>query len=207
MVAPLMLGPEVRRCHLDGSGFITAVGVHRDVTGTARSRTLAIAKAIGGLRQGAIELTPEQEAVLDLAVEQALAPALRRVSESFVQVMLECGVPLEAIITELVLSGEVERTYRLVRLEGGAAQMLYHSPTSQYGQLSRADRYGHLDIGSTMREVVADIASGRFADEWDAERDAGYPRLEALRAKAMAPEILAFEADLRSKLGERARAS
>ena len=204
MVAPRMLGPEVRRCFLEGIGFITAVGVHRDVTGTARARVLAVAKAIGGLRQGAIELTPKQEAVLDLAVEQALAPALRRVSESFVQVMLEQGVPIEAIVTELVLSGEVERTYRLVRLEGGAAQMAYHSPTSQYGQLSRAGRYGHLDIAATMRELVDDIASGRFADEWDAERDAGYPHLEALRATAMAPEILAFEAELRTKLGERA---
>ncbi|HXQ44898.1 MAG TPA: NAD(P)-binding domain-containing protein [Acidimicrobiales bacterium] len=202
MVAPRMLGPEVRRCYLEGVGFITAVGVHRDATGTARQRVLAVAKAIGGLRQGAIEITPEQEAVLDLAVEQALAPALRRVSESFVQVMLERGVPIEAIVTELVLSGEVERTYRLVRLEGGAAQMAYHSPTSQYGQMSRAGRYAHLDLVSTMRELVDDIASGRFADEWDAERDAGYPHFEALRAKAMAPEILAFEADLRSKLGE-----
>jgi ketol-acid reductoisomerase len=202
MVAPRMLGPEVRRCYLEGIGFITAVGVHRDVTGTARRRVLAVAKAIGGLRQGAIELTAVQESILDLAVEQALAPALRQVSESFVQVMMERGVPIEAIVTELVLSGEVERTYRLVRLEGGAAQMAYHSPTSQYGQMSRAGRYGHLDLISTMRELVDDIASGRFADEWDAERDAGYPQLEALRAKAMAPEILAFEADLRSKLGE-----
>jgi ketol-acid reductoisomerase len=204
MVAPRMLGPEVRRCYLEGIGFITAVGVHRDVTGTARARVLGVARAIGGLRQGAIELTPEQEAVLDLAVEQALAPALRRVSESFVKVMIERGVPIEAIITELVLSGEVERTYRLVRLEGGAAQMVYHSPTSQYGQLSRAGRYDHLDVAATMREVIDDISSGRFADEWDAERDAGYPHLEDLRAKAMAPEILAFEAELRSKLGERA---
>jgi len=199
-----MLGPEVRRCYIEGTGFITAVGVQRDVTGTARARVLAVAKAIGGLRQGALELTPMQEAVLDLAVEQALAPALRRVSESFVQVMLEYGLPLEAIVTELVLSGEVERTYRLVRLEGGAAQMDYHSPTSQYGQMSRAGRYDQFDIAATMRELTDDIASGRFADEWDAERDAGYPRLEALRAKAMAPEILAFEADLRSRLGERA---
>ncbi len=204
MVAPRMLGPEVRRCFLEGVGFITAVGVHRDVTGTARSRVLAVAKAIGGLRQGAIELTAGQEAVLDLAVEQALAPALRRVSESFVQVMLEQGIPIEAIVTELVLSGEVERTYRLVRLEGGAAQMAYHSPTSQYGQMSRAGRYQHLDVAATMRELVNDIASGRFADEWDAERDAGYPKLDALRAAAMAPEILAFEEDLRTRLGERA---
>jgi ketol-acid reductoisomerase len=202
MVAPRMLGPEVRRCYLEGVGFITAIGVHHDATGTARARVLAVAKAIGGLRQGAIEMSAEQEAILDLAVEQALSPALRRVSESFVQVMLERGIPIEAIVTELVLSGEVERTYRLVRLEGGAAQMAYHSPTSQYGQLSRAGRYGHLDLVSTMRELVDDIASGRFADEWDAERDAGYPHFEALRTKAMAPEILAFEADLRSKLGE-----
>ena len=94
MVAPRMLGPEVRRCFLEGVGFITAVGVHRDLTGTARARVLAVASAIGGLRQGAIELTPEQEAVLDLGVEQALSPALRQVSESFVRVMLEHGVPI-----------------------------------------------------------------------------------------------------------------
>src|SRR4051812_34489140 len=101
MVAPRMLGPEVRRCYEEGIGFITAFGVHHDATGHAHERTLAIAKAIGGLRQGAIEMTPKQEAVLDLAVEQALSPALRRVSESFVQVMLEQGIPLEAIVTEL----------------------------------------------------------------------------------------------------------
>jgi ketol-acid reductoisomerase len=204
MVAPRMLGPEVRRCYVEAVGFITAFGVHRDATGTGRARALALAKAIGGLRQGAIELTPMQEALLDLAVEQALSPALRRVNEAFITVMLEHGIPLEAILTELFLSGEFERTYRLVRLEGGAAQTLHHSPTSQYGQLSRIGRFDHLDVAQTMRELVADIASGRFADEWDGERAAGYPVLDALRAKALAPEILAFEEDLRTKLGERA---
>jgi ketol-acid reductoisomerase len=204
MVAPRMLGPEVRRCYEEGVGFITAVGVQRDETGTARARTLAVARAIGGLRQGGLQLTPMQEAVLDLAVEQAFSPAMRRVSESFVGVMLEQGIPIEAILTELFLSGEVERTYRLVRLEGGAAQTLHHSPTSQYGQLSRVGRYDHLDVSATMRELVDDITSGRFADEWDAEREAGYPRLEELRGRALAPEILEFEEDLRTKLGERA---
>jgi ketol-acid reductoisomerase len=204
MVAPRMLGPEVRRCYEEGVGFITAVGVQQDATGTARARTLAVASAIGGLRQGAIELTPMQEAVLDLAVEQALSPLLRRVNESFITVMMEEGIPIEAILTELFLSGEVERTYRLVRLEGGAAQTLHHSPTSQYGQLSRVGRYDHLDVAATMRDLIGDITSGRFADEWDAERDAGYPKLTELRDKALAPEILAFEEDLRTKLGERA---
>ncbi|MGZ6968322.1 MAG: ketol-acid reductoisomerase, partial [Acidimicrobiia bacterium] len=175
MVAPRMLGPEVRLCYEEGIGFITAVGVHRDATGQALARTLAVAKAIGGLRQGAIELTPMQEAVLDLAVEQALAPALTLVNGTFVQVMLEHGIPLEAVITELVLSGEVERTMRLVRESGYAAQFEFHSPTSQYGQLIRRDEYDGTEIGATMRRLVDDIASGRFADEWDGERDAGYP--------------------------------
>jgi len=201
MVAPRMLGPEVRRCFEEGVGFITAVGVHQDRTGSAQARTLAVAKGIGGLRQGAIELTARQEAVLDLAVEQVLSPALTHVSNNFVAVMLEQGIPLEAVVTELVLSGEVERTYRLLREEGFARQMAYHSPTSQYGQLSRRGRYDHLDVGATMRELVDDITSGRFADEWDAEQETGHARLQELLAANAGPEVAQFEADLRTQLG------
>src|ERR687891_104762 len=157
---------------------------------------------IGGLRQGALSLTPHQEAVLDLAVEQALSPALRRVSRSFVEVMLAHDIPLEAILTELFLSGEVERSYRLVRLEGYAVQMEHHSPTSQYGQLSRAERFDHLDVASTMRDIVDNIANGAFADEWEAEHEAGHPTLQRLKAAAVGPDVIAFERDLRARLGE-----
>lgn len=202
LVAPRMLGPEVRRCYEEGVGFITAFGVHADTTGRARERVLAVAKAIGGLRQGAIELTPTQEAVLDLGVEQALSPALRRVTQSFVEVMLEHGIPLEAILTELFLSGEVERTYRLLRTEGYAAQMEHHSPVSQYGQLSREHEFDHLDVPARMRAIVDGISSGRFADEWDAERDDGFSNFERLKQAAVGPEIIEWERELRRQLGE-----
>lgn len=200
-VAPRMLGPEVRRCYEEGGGFITAVGVHHDASGAARDRVLAIALAIGGLKQGGIELTAKQEAVLDLAVEQALSPALTAVNTAFVQTMAERGIPIEAIITELVLSGEVERTYRLLREVGYAVQSEFHSPTSQYGQLTRRGRYDHLDFLTVMRALVDDIDSGRFADEWDAERDAGYPTLTELKEQYAGPAIRDFEADLRGRLG------
>jgi ketol-acid reductoisomerase len=201
MVAPRMLGPEVRRCYEEGIGFITAVGVDRDVTGRARDRVLAVARGIGGLRQGGIELTPMQEAVLDLGVEQVLSPALTAANGAFVQVMVEHGIPIEAIVTELVLSGEVERTYRLLREVGYAVQSEFHSPTSQYGQLTRRGRYDHLDMLPTMRELADDIETGRFADEWDAERDAGYPKLSALKARHAGPAVREYEADLRTRLG------
>jgi ketol-acid reductoisomerase len=205
MVAPRMLGPEVRECYVEGVGFITALGISKDNTGTALARTLAIGCAVGGLRQGAIEMTPRQEAVLDLAMEQLYAPAVSRVSTSFVALMAEAGIPLEAIMTELMLSGEIERNYRLLRLEGYVRQMRYHSPTSQYGQMSRAGRYDGVDVAAAMREVLSDIESGKFADEWDAERDAGYPNLQRLRAEKLSPEVAAFEQDLRARLGEHAR--
>jgi ketol-acid reductoisomerase len=201
MIAPRMLGPEVRRCYEEGAGFITAVGVQRDATGRALARTLAVARAIGGLRQGAIALTPHQEAVLDLAVEQVLSPALAHVNGAFVRVMLEQGIPLEAILTELFLSGEVERTYGLLRREGFAAQLEHHSPASQYGQLSRRGVYDTLDFAPLMRQLADDIASGRFADEWDAESRAGHPRLAALKEQHAGAAIRALEADLRRRLG------
>ena len=207
MVAPRMLGPEVRQCYVDGVGFISALGIHKDTTGTALDRTLAVARAVGGLRQGAIEMTPRQEAVLDLAVEQLLAPAMAQVSMSFVEVMSGAGIPLEAIMAELMLSGEIERSYRLLRLEGYAGQMRYHSPASQYGQMSRADHYDGLEVAAVMREVLSQIESGKFADEWDGERDAGYPNLERLRAERLGPEVVAFENELRARLGERAKPS
>jgi ketol-acid reductoisomerase len=201
MVAPRMLGPEVRRCYEEGVGFISAVGVQRDASGRALARTLAVAKGIGGLRQGALALTPRQEAVLDLAVEQVLSPALTHVNQSFVATLLQQGIPLEAILTELVLSGEVERSYRLLREVGYTGQFGFHSPTSQYGQLSRRGAYEHLDLATTMRRLTDDITSGRFADEWDAESRAGHPRLTKLRDQFAGPAVAALEQDLRRRLG------
>ncbi len=201
MIAPRMLGPEVRRCYEEGVGFITAVGVQRDSTGQGLARTLAVARAIGGLTQGALALTPKQEAVLDLAVEQVLSPALTHVNAAFVRAMLGEGIPLEAIMTELYLSGEVERTYGLLRKEGFTGQLGYHSPASQYGQLSRRGRYDALDLDPVMKELVEHITSGAFADEWDAEGRAGYPTLEALRQAHAGPGIAALEASLRARLG------
>jgi ketol-acid reductoisomerase len=175
--------------------------VHHDATGRALGRVLAVARAIGGLKQGAIELTPKQEAVLDLGVEQVLSPALTAVNNAFVQTMLENGIPLEAIVTELVLSGEVERTYRLLREVGYAVQSEFHSPTSQYGQLTRRGRYDHLDFLTTMRSTTEEIENGRFADEWDAERESGYATLNQLKEQHAGAAVREFEAELRRRLG------
>jgi ketol-acid reductoisomerase len=100
-----------------------------------------------------------------------------------------------------VFSGEVERTYGLLRKEGFAAQMEHHSPASQYGQLSRRGSYDALDFVPIMQSIVREIADGRFADEWDAESRDGYARLAELKEQHAGPAVRALEEQIRSRLG------
>ena len=100
-----------------------------------------------------------------------------------------------------LLSGEVERNYRLLREIGFVEQLELHSPTSQYGQLSRRGEYDSLDFMTIMKRLTDDIESGRFADEWDAEAEGGFAKLEALREQHAGPGIEAFEQSVRDRLG------
>lgn len=199
MVAPRMLGVGVRETFVGGTGFVAFVGVQRDATGRAWDVCLALARGIGATRRGALEMTCEQEAIIDLFMEQGIAPALGAVWGQAALALLEAGIPLEAILVEFYLSGEVERTYRALREIGYARQMSLHSQTSQYGTLSRADRFADLDVGARMRAVIGEIRGGSFAKEWAAERAAGYPRLAELRKTDARQALTAYEDEVRAK--------
>jgi ketol-acid reductoisomerase len=181
MVAPRMLGVGVRETYVSGEGFVAFAGVEVDATGSAWPRTLAVARGLGATRRGSLELTFHQEAVIDLFMEQAIAPALGQVWQAGAMALLEDGLPIEAVLVEFVLSGEVERTYRALREIGYAKQAELHSQTSQYGTLSRRDKFADLDVLSRMRDVVREIGGGDFAKEWAEERAAGYPKFKALK--------------------------
>ncbi len=181
MVAPRMIGVGVRESYEDGTGFIAFLGVEQDATGNAWPIALALGRAVGATRRGSVEMTFAQEALIDLFVEQGIAPALQKVWRDAAMVMLEHGIPLEAVLAEFYLSGEIERTYRAMREIGPSKQWELHSPTSQYGTMSRVDRFEGLDTAGRMRRAAEEITSGAFAKEWAEERKAGYPRFNALK--------------------------
>ena len=199
LVAPRMIGVGVRDSYLDGSGFIAFVGVDRDVTGNAWPAALAIARGLGATRRGSVEMTSRQEALIDLFVEQGIGPALQKVWRDAALVLLEQGIPLEAVLAEFYLSGEIERTYRAMREVGPMRQWQYHSQTSQYGTMSRAERFADLDTATRMRVSMEEISSGAFAREWAAERAAGYPRMKALREAEGGDALMDFEDGVRKQ--------
>lgn len=198
MVAPRMLGVGVRETFESGEGYIAFAGVETDATGEAWPVCLAIGRGIGATRRGCLEMAFHQEAVIDLFMEQGIAPALARVWGDGAAALLEAGLPIEAILVEFVLSGEVERTYRALREIGYARQAKLHSQTSQYGTLSRAERFADLDVASRMRETVREISSGEFATEWAAEREAGYPKLKALEESGAFGAIAGLQDQVRA---------
>jgi ketol-acid reductoisomerase len=52
-----------------------------------------------------------------------------------------------------------------------------------------------------MRSTAQEIDNGRFADEWDAERESGYATLNQLKEQHAGAAVREFEADLRRRLG------
>jgi len=184
LIAPRMIGIGVRETFVAGSGFPSFVGVHHDATGNAKARMLAIAKGIGSTRAGCIEMSMHDEATLDLFTEQAFGPAFGRVLMTAIELLIEAGYPPEAVLLELYLSGEFAYSFEKMRQVGMMRQMDFHSRTSQYGTVTRSARFMHLaePIKQKMSEVLEEIRSGSFADEWSNQQPTAAALFEKIRA-------------------------
>ena len=182
-IAPRMIGAGVRDGYVSGEGFASFVGVHQDATGRAKERMLGLAHALGSTRGGCLEMTMKQEATLDLFTEQAFGPAFGSVYQSCVEVLVEAGYPPEAVMMELMLSGEMAYSLLKIREIGSLAQHELHSHTSQYGTLSRSQRYNDAKplLREQMKATVEEIESGAFAKEWSTGREDKISMLEKIR--------------------------
>lgn len=139
LVAPKMIGPAVRSLFLKGIGFPSLVAVDRDDTGRAWDVTLAVARAIGSLRSGAWQTTFEEETITDLFGEQVGgSAAIVGLLRSF-EILVAAGFDPDVVELELLGSGELVEVVRTQVRQGIIESLRHHSPTSQFGQLHRAE--------------------------------------------------------------------
>ena len=189
LVAPRMLGVNLRRSFERGRGVPAYVAVAQDASGRARALALAWAKGIGATRAGVLETTFAEETELDLFTEQGVWPIIVRDLLCSYEVLVEAGFPPEMVALELYGSGEAGEIFGQMARLGLFGQMRLHSHTSQYGTLSRGLRMLPDDVRDRLRAALAEIRSGRFAAEWSREQAAGYPVFEELRRHALAHDI------------------
>jgi ketol-acid reductoisomerase len=186
LLAPRMGGEHIRERFLNNQGFLAYVSVEQDASGKAWNRLLGVAQAMGVLQAGALELDARREADLDLFVEQTLGAAVGVAVMSAFNLGMEAGIPPEALVLEMYMSGEMETVFQAFREKGFFRASDFHGPTALYGGYVRTMQLMMSDIPSKFRETLEEIRSGEFARQFQAERAAGYPTLS--QAQSMTTE-------------------
>src|SRR5262245_48718239 len=182
MVAPKAPGHLERHEFTQGRGVPCLVAVHQDPGGNTRQVALAYASAIGGGRAGILETTFKEETETDLFGEQAvLCGGVTSLIQAGFETLVEAGYAPEMAYFECM--HEMKLIVDLL-YEGGLAKMRHSiSNTAEYGDLTRGPRIVTDATRAEMRRLLADIQSGRFADEWMSECDAGKPSFSRLEAE------------------------
>jgi ketol-acid reductoisomerase len=193
LIAPRTVGDAVRRRYLNEEGFYSFVSVAQDASGQAWDVVLSLAEAMGSLKAGAIEINFEREAELDLFIEQAVLPAFQHVMMTAAQLLIDQGYPPEAVLADLYLSGEFTDYLERAGTQGLLEAMRVTSPHTQYGWLSRRERFNDLKLERIMEVTLSQIKDGSFAREWSTEYENGYPRLEKLYREYERMELWEWE--------------
>ena len=182
LVAPRMAGSSARRRYVAGAGFWACVGVEADRSGRAQQRMLGLAEALGVLRVGAIEMSATAEATLDLFVEQSVGALLGMALMVAFEVGREAGIPAEALVMEMYMSGEMEAVFQGFRETGFFRASEDHGPTAIFGGLTRTLEMDQAAMATSFRAILEDIRNGGFAHRFQDEAQQGYPMLAMARA-------------------------
>ena len=166
MVAPKGPGHTVRGEYLKGGGVPCLLAVDKNVSGNAKEIGLAYASAIGGGKSGIIETTFKDECETDLFGEQTvLCGGLVELIKNGYETLVEAGYEPEMAYFECL--HEVKLIVDLI-YEGGIANMNYSiSNTAEYGEYVSGPRIiNKEETKKRMKEVLADIQSGKFTKQW-----------------------------------------
>ena len=183
MVAPKGPGHLVRREYVDGRGVPVLIAVEKDESGKAWDLALSYAKAIGGLRAGGIKTTFAEETETDLFGEQAvLCGGTSQLVMYGFETLIEAGYQPEVAYFECLheLKLIVDLMY-----EGGIAKQRWSvSDTAEYGDYVSGPRVITPDVKENMKQILAEIKDGSFAQRFIADQEAGGKEFKELRAKA-----------------------
>ncbi|MEX2100413.1 MAG: NAD(P)-binding domain-containing protein [Acidimicrobiia bacterium] len=202
LIAPRMVGANVRNAFLSGDGFVTYVSVEQDTSGHAKARLLALAHASGCLLRGAFVLSARDEAMLDLYVEQSFGPVMGIALQAAFAAGVGAGLDPEALVLEMYMSGEMQATFGAFAEHGFYGSVLSHGFTAAYGGYLRTL---DIDMGAMTERfagIADDIRSGGFARSLQAEQEAGSPTRDVIAAVVSGDDPMSHaEARARRALG------
>ena len=198
MVAPKGPGHTVRSQYVEGKGVPSLIAVYQDPSGDSKDVSLSYASAIGAGRAGIIETTFKEETETDLFGEQAvICGGVSALMKAGFEVLTEAGYSPYMAYFEVL--HEMKLIIDLVN-QGGLADMRYSiSNTAEYGDMTRGPKVIGESSKNAMREILKDIQSGKFAEEFTTEMSSGCKVFNKLREENASHPI--------EKIGEEIRES
>lgn len=180
MVAPKGPGHTVRSQYVEGKGVPSLIAIYQDPTGDSKEVSLSYASAIGSGRAGIIETTFKEETETDLFGEQAvICGGVSALMKAGFEVLTEAGYSPYMAYFEVL--HEMKLIIDLVN-QGGLADMRYSiSNTAEYGDMTRGPKVIGEASKNAMREILKEIQSGKFADEFTNEMHSGCETFNKLR--------------------------
>ncbi|MFH1311699.1 MAG: ketol-acid reductoisomerase [Candidatus Eisenbacteria bacterium] len=171
LVAPKGPGGILRIRYKAGGGIPALVAsTGDDPSGMAIA--MAYAKAIGCARAGVIRSSFKEEAVADLLGEQCvLTGGLIELMKASFDVLVERGYSPEVAYIECI--SEVEYMASLISRVGLAGLEEQISSTAHFGGVTRGSRLIDSDVKTRIREIMDEIESGTFLDEFRAYIESG----------------------------------
>jgi ketol-acid reductoisomerase len=199
MVAPKSPGHRVREVYVDGVGTPGLVAVHQDYSGQAMAQALAYAKAIGCTKAGALETTFAEETETDLFGEQAvLCGGVAALVEAGFETLVEAGYQPEIAYFECLheLKLIVDLFY-----QGGLSYMRYSvSDTAEHGDYTGGPKIITDETRKAMKQMLSDIQTGAYAEEWIDETANGRPWFNKRREEARTSQIEQVGKELRQMM-------
>jgi ketol-acid reductoisomerase len=187
MVAPKGPGTALREAFTRGGGLPAIVAIAQD-NGGAEALAYSYGAAIGCGRAGMIPSTFKIETEGDLYGEQVvLVGGLTHLIRTAWEVQVEAGAPPELAYFDCL--HEVKLLSDLIHERGIAGMHLAISNTAEWGEYVIGPRIIDAHVKDAMRAVMADVQSGKFAEQWMAEYRAGAPNLARMRDAAAAHPI------------------
>lgn len=168
MCAPKGPGHIVRRQFTEGSGVPDLACVAQDATGNAWDIALSYCWGVGGARTGIIKSTFKDETEEDLFGEQAvLCGGLVELIKAGFETLTEAGYPPELAYFEVY--HEMKMIVDLM-YEKGIHFMNYSiSNTAEYGEYYAGPKVINEQSRAAMKEILARIQDGSFAEEFVAD--------------------------------------
>jgi ketol-acid reductoisomerase len=199
MVAPKGPGHLVRRQYEEGNGVPCLMAVGQDSTGEAHDLVLAYASGIGGGRAAVIETTFKDETETDLFGEQAvLCGGASELVQAGFDTLVEAGYDPEMAYFECL--HELKLIADLMYEKGIQGMRYSISNTAEYGDLTRGKRVIGESSRAAMKEILGEIQSGKFAEEFIAENEAGGENFDRMRKEGTDHEIEIVGKELRDMM-------